>query len=310
MDYLAAVRAFAKSADFGSFSGAARDLGIKTSTVSRYITELETDLGIALFNRSTRGLVLTEGGRVFFAQIQIALTEFDNARSMAAAFNKAPQGLLRVTVPPSFARRHIVPHIGEFLAAYPEIDVDLLAAEEALNLISTEMDLAIRTGSLPDSGLMARRVALHRRVACASPAYLARCGTPATIDSLAEHAVVQQPRTSENRWFAARSGAHRADAEVRIPPLRGRLRCNDYEAVLELALRGFGIAFLPTWLIAPEIDAGRMVRILSDWEIRGGRAPEAVWAIYPPKRVVSTKVRAFMDHFGRVFDAAGLGAGS
>lgn len=309
MDYLSAVRAFTKSADCGSFSSAAKELAIKISTVSRYITELESDLGIALFNRSTRGLVLTEGGRVFYTQIKIALGELDNARSMAAAFNKTPQGVLRVTVPPAFSRRHVVPHIANFLAAYQDIDVDLVSAEETLNLINAEMDLAIRIGSLPDSTLMAKRLALHRRVVCASPGYLARRGRPATLDELNSHDMVIQALRAEDRWFAAPSDAFRAEADVRLGPLVGRFRCNDSEAVLDLALKGFGLAFLPTWLIGPEIDDGRLVRVLEDWEIRSGRASEAIWALYPPKRVVSTKVRAFIDYFDKIFSAAEFGGG-
>jgi len=187
MDYFASIRSFLYAAECGSFSKAAERLAVKTSTVSRYITELEKDLGIALFNRSTRGLVLTEGGRVFRQQAVLVIKSLDEAREITSSLNRSPRGLLRVTIPASFGRRHIVPHLPAFLARFPKIDVDVVVTDEVVNLVDTGIDLAVRIGALPDSELMARRLTDHRRVICGSPTYIAQRGKPATPSELAAH---------------------------------------------------------------------------------------------------------------------------
>ncbi|CAB3748625.1 LysR family transcriptional regulator [Paraburkholderia humisilvae] len=151
MDYFAAVRAFLHAAEPGSFSKAAAQMEVKTSTVSRHINELEADLGIALFNRSTRGLVLTEGGQVFRTHALAAMQSLDDARQSTSSLNASPKGVLRVTMPASFGRRHVIPHLPEFTRRYPRIDVDAVVTDEPLNIIEARIDLAIRVGVLPDS---------------------------------------------------------------------------------------------------------------------------------------------------------------
>lgn len=172
MDYYAAVRAFLSASDTLSFSKAALQLNVKTSTISRHIAQLEADLGIALFNRSTRGLVLTEGGTVFREQAMLSIQALDDARHMTASLNTTPQGHLRVTMPVSFGRRHVMRHLPRFLELYPNISVDAIISDELLNLIDSGIDLAVRIGALPDSQLMARKLAEHRRIVCAGPSYI------------------------------------------------------------------------------------------------------------------------------------------
>ncbi|MBB3259038.1 DNA-binding transcriptional LysR family regulator [Paraburkholderia bannensis] len=300
MDYFSAMRAFRYAAELGSFSQAAAKLGVKTSTVSRSVRDLEQDLAIALFNRSTRGLVLTEGGRVFYEQTLQVLQSLEEARAVTAALNSSPRGLLRVTMPTAFGRRHIIRHLPEFLERFPKIDVDAVMTDEVLKIIDSGIDLAIRIGALPDSQLMARRLAPHRRVVCASPRYVARTGTPSSPEDLSTHVTLRFPLAADDRWIFVDRTA-RAEASQLTVRLGGRIRADDTEALLDLAIAGCGAALLPTWAIGDAVRNGQLVRLLPEWEVQPTAATPAIWAVYPPKKTVSTKVRAFIDFYAELF---------
>ncbi|MFM0039446.1 LysR family transcriptional regulator [Paraburkholderia strydomiana] len=297
MDYFAAVRAFVCAAELQSFSKTAREMAVKTSTVSRYVSELEKDLGIALFNRSTRGLVLTEGGRLFREHAVVALQALDDARQVTSSLNRTPQGVLRVTMPSAFGRRHIVPHLPAFMTRYPAIGLDIVSTDETLNMIDAAIDVAIRIGVLPDSSLMARRIASHRRIVCGSPAYFERSGMPRVPEDLAAHDALRLSLQPDDKWSFIHTANNHAPSEHVVVELQGRLRADDSEAVLELAAAGCGLALLPTWLAATALREGRLQQALPEWEARTGRAEPAVWAVYPPKKIVSSKVRAFVDFY-------------
>ncbi|WP_206999038.1 LysR family transcriptional regulator [Trinickia mobilis] len=304
MDYFAAIRAFLSAAELGSFSKAAVRIEVKTSTVSRHISELESDLGIALFNRSTRGLVLTEGGRVFREQALVVVKSLDEAREVTSSLNRSPRGLLRVTMPCSFGRRHVIRHLPDFMDRYPKIDVDVVMTDEVLNIIESRIDLAIRIGTLPDSQLMARQLAAHRRIVCASPAYVAHRDAPASPAELEAHDVLRFPLTTDDRWLLVNRVRGTKPEEASVV-LHGRLRVDDTEAVLELAMAGRGIALLPTWAAGDALRDGKLVRLLPEWEAQPTKAVPAIWAVYPPKKTVSSKVRAFIDFYAEVFNRKG-----
>jgi DNA-binding transcriptional LysR family regulator len=297
MDYFAAVRAFVCAADLQSFSKTAHELAIKTSTVSRYVSELEKDLGIALFNRSTRGLVLTEGGRLFREHAMLALQALDDARQLTSSLNRTPQGVLRVTMPSAFGRQHIVPHLPAFMARYPNIHLDIVFTDETLNLIESGVDVAIRIGALSDSSLMAKRLAPHRRIVCGSPAYFERSGLPRVPQDLVAHDALRLSLVPDDTWFFTRLVDTQTPQEQVPVQLQGRVRADDSEAVLNLAVAGCGVALLPTWLVFTALREARLVQVLTEWEARTGRAEPAIWAVYPPKKIVSSKVRAFVDFF-------------
>ncbi|CAB3752224.1 LysR family transcriptional regulator [Paraburkholderia solisilvae] len=329
MDYFAAVRAFLHAAELGSFSKAAMRMEVKTSTVSRHINELEADLGIALFNRSTRGLVLTEGGYVFRTHALTAVHSLDEARQSASSLNASPQGVLRVTMPASFGRRHVIPHLPGFIKRYPHIDIDAVITDEPLNIIEARIDLAIRIGALPDSQLVARRLAGHRRIICASPAYTKQHGVPAAPADLPAHTALRFSLAPDDKWILVKRSGEAAPArtassrpgqpdsahsqglrrstrrharqnEVAVQ-LRGRIRANDTDALLELAIAGCGIALLPTWSAADALRQGRLVQLLPDWDAQTSHGEPAIWAVYPPKKTVSSKVRAFLDFYAALF---------
>jgi DNA-binding transcriptional LysR family regulator len=297
MDYFAAVRAFSLASELGSFSKTAETMDVKTSTISRYISDLEKDLGIALFNRSTRGLVLTEGGRVFRKHALLALRALDEGRQVTSSLNQSPTGMLRVTVPSVFGRKHIVPHLPEFMRRYPAIDVDMVITDENLNLIESEIDLAVRIGVLPDSTMIAKRLAPHRRIVCGSPEYLKHNKVPLEPGDLPSHNTLRQSLLTNDKWRFVPAGAKRMDAAQISVELNGNFRANDSDALHEMAIAGVGLALLPTWLACTALHDGRLVHILREWEARMGLPEPAIWMVYPPKRIVSSKVRAFVDFY-------------
>ncbi|WP_394840787.1 LysR substrate-binding domain-containing protein [Pendulispora brunnea] len=291
MDHFGAARAFVRAAELHSFSKAAKDLGVKVSTVSRQIADLERDMRIALFNRSTRGLVLTEGGKTFLAHARLALSAMDEARAVTMALNQTPKGLLRVTLPPAFGRRHVLPHLPAFLQRYPEIDVDAVVTDERLNLIEGGIDLAVRIGEQKDSGLMGRRLAPHRVRAYAHRDYLEREGTPAHPDELDKHVCLIRTGLEHSAWRFR--GGRRT---ITLEP-NARVRMNDLQGLFELTLAAGGIALLPDWLADAAAEAQGLRRILTAWVAVEGGDDTAIWAVYPPKKTVSSKVRAFVDFY-------------
>ncbi|WP_122335376.1 LysR family transcriptional regulator [Pseudomonas coronafaciens] len=296
MDYLAALTAFVESANGNSFSKAAERLGIKASTVSRYIKDLEQDLGIALFNRSTRKLALTEGGQTFLYHAQKVLFELSEAKAATSALNQNPRGRLKVSLPPAFARHHILPLVGEFIERYPDITLDLCLEESQVDLIATGIDLAIRIGRLANSNLKARKLAEVKTFLCVSPEFAARYPQPDCPDQLPVDMMIigrQCPEAliwaNDNEQVSLRVGAV--------------LWINDLDAQLIAVSSGLGMALLPDWLASASLRDGRLVRWLPDWEIKASQESGAVWFVYPPKRIVSSKVRCFIDFIAeRVVD--------
>jgi DNA-binding transcriptional LysR family regulator len=297
MDYVAAMRAFVDAVELGSFSKAAALAGIKVSTVSRYITALEADLGATLLNRSTRRLHLTEAGRQFRDRAARILADLDNARLETSSLNAHPQGVLKINLPIAFGRRHVVPHVADFLARYPDIRLDLTLTDETVDLIASGADLAVRIGALADSTLVAKRLASHHRVLVASPAY--RADHPAIREprDLAAHQCLPFTlRPQDNTWYFR--DRREANAQGSATPVaievRGRVNANNSEALLDLTVAGLGVALLPTWLAGDAVASAQLDVLLPDWEAAMALGPErAIWSIHPVERVVSPKVRAF-----------------
>ncbi len=215
MDYFSALNAFVEAARQSNFSRAAERLEVKASTISRYVRDLETDLGIALFNRSTRALRLTEGGRTFLVHAQRVLDELEVARAAASSLNDEPRGVLQLNAPPAFARHHIVPALSEFRARFPQIQVDLTCEESQVNLIDAGADLAIRLGCLPDSSLKARKIADEQWVLCAAPSLWHEPSGPEHPEALADQASLRPA----NVWTCIGATLARQSGKVT------RLRC-------------------------------------------------------------------------------------
>lgn len=284
------MRLFVRAIEQGSFSKAARDEGVKTSTVSRAIATLETDLGIALLNRSTRRMHPTEAGIDFYDRAARILGEIESARLMVSSLNGRPQGLLKINIPGAFGRRHIIPLLPDFLLRYPEIRVEATLTDATVDIIEAGADVAVRIGALPDSSLIAKKLAPHRRVLCASPAYLANRPAINHPHDLLDHACLAFSLLApSDRWTFERGG-EKLDISV-----GGPLKANDSEALLDAALAGLGIALLPSWVAGAEVKAGRLTSLLPDWLARLAPGDRAIWGVYPPKKAVAPKVRVFLD---------------
>jgi DNA-binding transcriptional LysR family regulator len=294
MDYLGALRMFVRAVEAGSFSKAAIATNTKTSTVSRAIASLEEDLGVSLFNRTTRRAHLTEPGATFYEHARGVLRGLEEARDAASAMEGRPQGLIRLHVPSAFARLHIIPFLPDFLAAYPDIRLDVSLTDVRVDLLSVGADLAIRIGPLIDSSLLARKLAPHRRIVCASPAYLVRSPPISEPIDLLQHNCLVYTLQPTDRWFF-RQQAEAAETLEEEVPVTGTLRADDSEPLRDAAVAGLGVVLLPTWLVGEDIKTGRLRQLLPEWSSAIAPKPGGIYGVFPPHRMVPPKVRAFLD---------------
>jgi DNA-binding transcriptional LysR family regulator len=293
MDYLAALRMFVRAVEVGSFSKAASCTNTKTSTVSRAIAGLEEDLGVSLFHRTTRRAHLTEPGAVFYKHARGVLRGLEEARDAASAMEGRPQGLIRLHVPSAFGRLHIMPFVPNFLAAYPDIRLDVSMSDVRVDLVAVGADLAIRIGPLIDSIMLARKLAPHRRVVCASPAYLDRGPPIAEPTDLLQHNCLVYTLQPTDRWFfRQKTEAGEAFEEV---PIAGTLRADDAEPLRDAAIAGVGVVLLPTWLVGEDIKTGRLRHVLPEWSSMIATKPSGIFGVFPPHRMMPPKVRAFLE---------------
>lgn len=286
MDRLAAMSVFVAVVAAGRFSGGARTLRMPVPTVSRKIAELESQLGARLLTRSTRSLALTEAGADYLAACKRILEEVAMAERGAAGEHQAPRGELALTAPIVLGRLHVLPLLAEFLALYPQINAQLRLADRSLQLLDEHLDLAVRVGELPDSALVALRVASLREVVCASPAYLARHGTPRNPQDLARHDCVSfAGPAGEAGWSF---GSARAQRSV---PLRTRLIVNTAEAAVDAAIAGVGVTRVLSYQVANAVKSGALALVLRKFE----PAPVPVSLVYNRQPLLPAKLRAFLD---------------
>lgn len=289
MDRLAELDIFARTVTAGSMSAAGRELGLSPPVVSKRIKSLEERLGTRLLQRTTRQLALTESGKGFYERVVAILASVDEAEAWVSRRAAAARGTLRVTAPTSFGRMHIAPHLVDFLAAYPEITLDLSLSDSFVDIVAEGYDLAIRIADLQDSSLVAKRLAPSHRVLCAAPGYLAARGRPQRLADLAGHSLLVH---NADQW---RLDGPQGPATVKV---ESAVRTNSSEVIREAVLAGLGIALRSTWDVGPEIDSGRLKIVLPDWR---ASARVAVHAVYPSRRHLAHKVRVFMDFLGERF---------
>ncbi len=287
MDNLSEMAVFAKVVQHRSFTAAAAAaMGVSKSAVSKQVGRLEDRLGARLLNRTTRTLSLTEVGEVFYEHcariVEAAQAAADEVGSLAAT----PRGRLRVNAPMTFGTMHLGPLIAEFLDAHPEIEVDLVLDDRFADLVAEGFDVALRIASLVDSSLIVRRLAPMRAVLCAAPSYLDRHGTPARPEDLHEHNCFGYLYLdSGTDWNL--TGVNGA---VTIP-LRGNLRANNGEVLRDVAHAGIGIVALPTFIVGDDLRSGDLVEVLPECLPQ----THAIYAVYPHRRHLTAKVRAFVD---------------
>ncbi len=308
MDLVSGMRLFHHAARTGSFSAVARELGVAPSSVSRQIAELEDELGARLFHRTTRKLSLTEAGRIYRDSVERILSDIDDAHRELGALESEPRGRLRVTAPVNFARLHVAPAVPAFVSAYPKVQLELSSSDQIVDLVEDGYDLAIRIGALPDSSLVARRLAGMQRVICASPVYLQRAGVPAQPKDLSDHECLTfRVQTSVRLWRAG-GGVWRlrdrgGEYEVAVT---GPVVSNSADMLVSAAIGGLGLVLMPSWQMADEIDDGRLIRVLTEYEVRPSAAESAIYAVYPSARHLSSKVRVFIDYLAERYQGSSV----
>jgi DNA-binding transcriptional LysR family regulator len=292
MDPLDGIAAFARVVDSGGFSAAARRLKISKSAVSAHVQRLEERLGVRLLNRTTRQIALTEAGAAYYRHCARILSEAEAAEQAAGALQREPRGMLRISAPDSFGWMHVAPAVPAFLERYRDLALDIALSAAHVNLVEERLDLAIRIGVLEDSPLVVRKLAASRLVICAAPAYLRERGTPRAPADLARHNCLCNNLLPWGDEWRLVSG----DRELRVG-VGGSFRSNSAEMLLAAARDGVGVALLPSWAAAESLRAGALRRVLSGWE----PPASSIYAVYPGNRLMSAKVRAFVDHLARRF---------
>ncbi|MBT5075095.1 MAG: LysR family transcriptional regulator, partial [Rhodospirillales bacterium] len=262
MDRFHAVQVFVKVADCGGFAAAARDLSISPPAVTRAVALLEDRLGTRLFVRTTRSVRLTESGERFLADGRRILLELEEAEEAAVGIHAAPRGELRITAPVLFGRIYVTPILGDYLDCYPMVNIQTLFVDRVVSLMDEGLEIAIRIGELPDSSLTAIRVGLVRRVMFASPEYIKTNGLPKRPEDIANHQLIKSTSVETSQEWAFQENG--VPLSVRAEP---RLRMNTNDAVIELALRGWGISRLMSYQVAPYLADGRLRAILEPFEM-------------------------------------------
>ncbi|MEH6650594.1 MAG: LysR family transcriptional regulator [Motiliproteus sp.] len=288
MEEFGAIPVFVAVVEQGGFSAAARTLGISKSAVSKRINQLEQHLGVRLLHRTTRKLSLTEAGERYFEHAAQALIAAGQAEDAVTQLQGDPQGKLRISSPMSFGRLHVAPLIPKLLQRYPKLQVELVMDDKKTDLVAAGFDVAIRSGRLPDSTLIARKLAPLRQVLCASPEYIDRCGLTTTPAQLTEHNCVLFSYSSDaNKWTLCADD----ESESETVLVAGNYRVNNSEALLEALRAGTGIGRLPTFVAGPDLKSGRLVKLFPSYQI----PDQTFYAVFPERQYLPAKVRAFLD---------------
>jgi DNA-binding transcriptional LysR family regulator len=293
LDALTDIAVFVRVVERGSFTLAAEDLELSRAVVSKYLSRLEERLGARLLNRTTRRLSLTEAGAALFEASRGAIERIEEAEAAVAQLQSEPRGRLRVSAPMSFGILHLGPALAEFARRHPRVTLDVRLDDRYVNLVEEGVDVAVRIGSLTDSSLVARKLAITRALVCASPAYLAEHGEPETPEDLASHnCLIYSYLSTANVWrFIAPDGR-----EIPVA-VNGTFRINNGIVLGEAAVAGHGILVSPSFYVAELLRSGRLKRILERYRLR----ELGIHAVYPQRGHVPPKVRAFVDFLAQRF---------
>lgn len=296
MDSPGEMAAFVRVIELGGFSAAARHFGLTPSALSKLVTRLEARLAVRLLNRTTRKLMLTVEGEAYFARCQRILADIQEAEAEVTRYRWRPRGLLRVNVGVAFGLHQMAQAMPLFLERYPEIKLELDVTDRMVDLLEEGSDLALRTGPLPDSTLIARKICDLQRVICAAPAYLARYGIPHMPDDLANHNCISISGSAKlNQWpFQTSSGRQTLT-------VMGNATANNAETVLQLGLAGMGIIRLGDNIVGDEIRRGSLIPLLTNSHLV---EPLPLNAVYPQGRHRSPKVVAMIDFLVQQFAGA------
>ncbi|MEM7715825.1 MAG: LysR substrate-binding domain-containing protein [Cyanobacteria bacterium P01_A01_bin.68] len=288
---LSVLQIFVEVMRHGSFAAVARERNIDPSSVSRTVASLESELGIRLFQRTTRKLSPTEAGMTYFERVEPLIEEMQEAADIAKDISGNPKGTIRVTCSVSFGIKCIVPLLPEFEAKYPELTVDLLLTDSVVDLFTERIDVAIRLGQLTDSTLIIQKLMETRYCVCASPDYLKRCGQPQLPKDIEEYNCLLFPLIGfKTRWiFKHKSG------NIQKIPVRGNTIISNAIALQQCAVSGMGLTLLPHWLIDEDIRVGKLVKLFPDYQVTATDFNTAAWLLYPSRAYIPLKVRVFVE---------------
>jgi DNA-binding transcriptional LysR family regulator len=292
MDLLGAMRGLVRVVETGSFSAAARDLGMTQPAVSKQVAWLEARLGSRLIERSTRKLAFTGEALQYYEKARAVLDAVDDAEGGIRRGTSEVSGTLRVGCSVGFGRAQVVPRLQALLARHPQLRIDLRMSDGFVDLVEEGLDVAIRIGEIGDAAFVARRLGITHRVVVVAPAYLKGRRPPRTPADLADHeCVVYSGLATPNEW------RFEGNAGPQVVRVRGRLEINSSEGVREAVLAGMGVGFLPVWLIGPDLQRKALQALLADY--RAATLP--IHGISPPSRRWSAKVKALLDHLETEF---------
>lgn len=287
---LETLRVFVATYRSLSFSKVARARSLDPSTVSRLIGSLESELGVRLFQRTTRGLAPTEAGSAYFERVAPALEELESAAEAAGDATGAISGTLRITAAITFSEMSLVPLLPAFTARYPKVTVELVLTNAVLDLIGERIDVALRLGRLSDSSHVSQKLFDLDYVACASPRYLAEHGAPERPEELTRHAcLIYAEQSAETRWRFKQSG------RIVEVPVAGRVYANHGTLLRDCAKSGMGVVLLPYSYVARELRNGELVELFPGLEMTPGEFGGAIWIVYPTRAYVPGRVRVFVD---------------
>ncbi|MBV1789093.1 LysR family transcriptional regulator [Marinobacterium sp. D7] len=295
MDKWTQMQVFVESVRRGSFSAAGRQLDLSPSAVSKLLTRLEARLGVRLLNRTTRTLHLTEAGQAYFERCIEILSEIEEAEDVLTGYGQIPTGTLRINSTPGFAKHQLLPLMPEFQARYPQVTLEFQLTGQSVDLIGEGVDLAIRLGELKDTSLVGRKLGESQRLVCASPQYLESRGQPNKPSDLLQHDCLRLSTSDVfNQWqFSSAAGAE-------IIEVTGHFVTDNVDALHEYALLGGGIARLSLFMVAQDIEAGRLVPLLNDYGIE----KQLIHAVYPHRKHLPAKVRALLEFLAEKFSPA------
>lgn len=301
MDRLTALEVFRKVVETGSFAEASRQLHLSPAAISKNVRELEAHLNVRLLNRTTRRMSLTEAGARYYEQIALILSDLARADNSLGPLQQVPSGLLRVTAPLTLTLTCLSSKITDFLKLYPDLSLDLSLDDRRVDIVKEGYDLAIRgTDNLEDTSLIARKLMTLRNVVCGAPSYFERFGVPATPEDLPRHTCIRYSLSGHANEWSFRNG----DRALRIP-IGGRYKVSSSLAVRDALIAGFGLSLIPWPYVRTDVAEGRLRTVLEDW----AAVETSVYAVYPCRRHLEAKTRAFLDFIGSALRDAPAGGG-
>ena len=304
MDKLKQLESFVSVATRGSLTAAANAEGVAPAIMGRRLDGLEERLGVKLLIRTTRRITLTHEGSAFLEDCQRILADVANAEASVGAGGVKAAGHLRITAPAGFGRRHVAPLVPKFRELHPDVTISLNLSDRVVDIAGEGFDCAVRVGDMPDSSLVSVRMADNRRLCVATPAYLARHGTPQSPADLSRfHCLTLSSDASQTRGWAFRSAGTDSASVAHLKPA-GPLDCSDGQVLHEWCLAGYGIAWRSTWEVEAEITAGQLVAVLEDY----AAPPNGIYAVFPQRKHLPLRVRLWIDflkeRYGTIFSSA------